>query len=296
MTEQSGFVPSWCAEFPSDNPALHEGISWVCLDLCGPPRPVIRPRSPVRHAASALPAAVPAAPEPAVEAAPVEVPALALDLGDIGPSNAEAAATSCEPLELDVVEVTAQKAAPVDAVFEFDADEGAPEATSPARVVEESGPCVAEGAPAEARASVPAIAESPAALDPFAAYVSAVVEVAEAAGHTRAAAALPMLLEGADFDPSVLPEEAQARLIAARILVRSEAAVSPSDGFTSMAGAWRSVLRGLTNDLSACGATTLDGWSADLLSAFGVGQGGATDVRRELRRRGVAAFGMLLAA
>jgi len=209
----------------------------------------------------------------------------------VGLPNDEPAPASCEPLELDVVEISAQKVDPVDAVFEFDADEAAPEATSPARVVEEPEIRVAEGPVAAEAPGAP-----PAATDPFAAYVAAVVEVAQAAGNTRAAAALPMLLEGADFDPSVLPEEAHARLIAARVLVRSDAALSPSDGFMSMAGAWRGVLRGLTNDLSACGATTLDGWSAELLSAFGVGQGGVTDVRRELRRRGVAAFGMLLAA
>ena len=62
------------------------------------------------------------------------------------------------------------------------------------------------------------------------------------------------------------------------------------------ATAWRRVLSGETNDLADCGDSTLDGWSADLLHAFGIGQGGAADVRRELRKRGVAAFGMLLAA
>jgi hypothetical protein len=262
----------------------------------------VRHTAPVEQAVAAVEpqAEAVAAVEQAVAVPAADAPApLALDLTDAGAASG-VSATSCEPLELDVLESPIQKASSTDAVFEFDADEGASEATSPARVVEEAAPALAEVVEAaEARAapsSVRAVSEPPATPDPFAAYVAAVVEVAQAAGHTRAAAALPMLLEGTSFDPSVLPEEAQARLIAARVLVRSDAALSPSDVFTSMAGAWRGVLRGVTNDLSACGASTLDGWSAELLSAFGVGQGGVTDVRRELRRRGVAAFGMLLAA
>ena len=281
MTEHLGFVPSWSAEFPNDNPALHDGISWVCLDLCGPPRPVIRPRAarrtePQEPVAAPEPVAV-AEPDPVADPDPVAATQvdgapLTLDMADAGVPSDEAA--TCEPLQLDGIESPLRATSSADPVFEFDADEAAPEATSPARVVEEPAP-------------------SP---DPFAAYVAALVEVATLAGHSPVAAALPMLLEGAAFDASSLPEGARERLIAARILVRSDAALSPSEGFTSIAGAWRSVLRGVTHDLSACGASTLDGWSAELLSAFGVGQGGATDVRRELRRRGVAAFGMLLAA
>src|SRR5688572_26412804 len=32
-------VGSLAAEFPSDNATLHRGVSWVCEDLTGPPRP-----------------------------------------------------------------------------------------------------------------------------------------------------------------------------------------------------------------------------------------------------------------
>jgi len=56
------------------------------------------------------------------------------------------------------------------------------------------------------------------------------------------------------------------------------------------------VLCGESNDFSACGTSTLDGWAGDLLKSFGVGRDGRIDVKRELRRRGVAAFGMILAA
>jgi hypothetical protein len=216
-----------------------------------------------------------------------------------------------------------------DAVFEFDSDDESP-ATSAADVaiahpyeaddageapdaatadsavaredvradvaeVTEAAPIAVETTSDAVASAMPAAGE-PSRPDAFTAYVSAVVEVAQAAGNARAAAALPALLEGAEFDLGSLPGESQARLVAAQVLSSSGTALSPSDAFTSMASAWRSVLRGDTQDLSACGDSTLDGWSADVLKAFGVGQGGATDVRRELRRRGVAAFGMLLAA
>ena len=93
---------------------------------------------------------------------------------------------------------------------------------------------------------------------------------------------------------TLLPDgETRRDLATAQIL---GAGAGASDGFLATARAWRLVLRGESSDFSGCGASTLDSWSADLLKAFGVGQGGKLDVRRELRRRGVAAFGMLLAA
>jgi hypothetical protein len=198
----------------------------------------------------------------------------------------DASAGFCEPLELDAIDVPSHGMADLD-VFEFDSDDAPPsiDAAEPAT----PEPVSAKSEPA---ASEP---EAPTA-DPFAAYVAAVVEVARISGNTRAAVALPLLLEGGPFDAAALPDDARERLVVADVLVRSGSSVSPSDSFAATAGAWRSVLRGTTNDLAACGESTLDGWSAELLKALGVGQGGATDVRRELRRRGVAAFGMLLAA
>jgi hypothetical protein len=54
------------------------------------------------------------------------------------------------------------------------------------------------------------------------------------------------------------------------------------------------VVRGKTTDLGACGAATLDTWAADLICALaGAPRSRAGDYRRELRRRGVAAFGLI---
>jgi hypothetical protein len=381
--ELPGFVPSWSAEFPNDNPALHDGASWLCLKVCGAPRAVTRPRTvnvrsdapqgdptspeataPNDAAQSAIiekgaamairwdeegwlappEAAVPAGweedalgpqepvamtagldedarsallAEPVVVTAGLDedaravllaervamtagldedasratsLEALTLSLeAEISPL-ADVHATSCQPLEIDAMEFVTTLASD-DAEFDFDGDDAT--GVPPPAVLERASMLDVKQS-AELAASNEA--EPVAVPDLFAAYVAAAVEVAQANGHTRAAAALPILLEGGELDVSTLTEETRSRLVAAGVLRSSEGVVRPSEAFTSTAAAWRSVLRGETSDFSACGDSTLDGWTADLLKAFGVGQGTATDVRRELRRRGVAAFGMLLAA
>ncbi len=378
------FVPSCSAEFPNDNPALHEGASWLCLRVCGAPRPVTRARPvnvrsdiPRAEAVDAKPAvtatsneeaasapidggdmtnasdeaafrpqAEDAAPSagwddepsalaeestatagldedsraalgdeavisagldddargvlvleaPAVTAgwdehAPAALPAkapsleaLTLSLPPEVSSLSGGATTSREPLELDSMDFVVTLASD-DAVFEFDGDDATGAVFHVPRVAAKS-PSVDVARATDVRA----------AEDSFAAYVAALVDVARAAGHARAASALPPLLEGDELDAAALAEDTRARLVAAGVLRASEGSVRLGDAFASTASAWRAVLRGATQDLSICGDSTLDGWSADLLKAFGVGQGTATDVRRELRRRGVAAFGMLLAA
>jgi hypothetical protein len=62
------------------------------------------------------------------------------------------------------------------------------------------------------------------------------------------------------------------------------------------AAAWQAILRGESEDFSACGATTLDEWSS-MLVAVALGEPARADsLRRELRRRGVAAFGLIVEA
>jgi hypothetical protein len=57
--------------------------------------------------------------------------------------------------------------------------------------------------------------------------------------------------------------------------------------------AWQAVLRGENEDFGACGATMLDEWSAALV-AIVIGSPSRADAfKRDLRRRGVAAFGLV---
>jgi hypothetical protein len=132
--------------------------------------------------------------------------------------------------------------------------------------------------------------------DPSAAFVAALVDVALAAGATRAAAVLPGFLAGDVQDFDGFSDGVRAALLASGVASDESGVLAPTPAFKVTANAWRMVLRGESNDFSACGTSTLDGWANDLLKSFGVGRDGKVDVKRELRRRGVAAFGMILAA
>ncbi len=135
---------------------------------------------------------------------------------------------------------------------------------------------------------------APAETDPFATFVRALVESSLAAGATRAAAVIASLLDEGRLTVGALPEETIEVLRKRGVL--SKSGLGASETFAATARAWREVLRGEKNDLSACGASTLDAWAAELLCALAAQPATrAGDHRRELRRRGVAAFGLLAA-
>jgi hypothetical protein len=111
---------------------------------------------------------------------------------------------------------------------------------------------------------------------------------------SRAAALVPRLLRLQPLPADALAEDLHRSLRdggylddAGRYLPR----------FQERWGAWSAVLSGSSDDLSACGATTLDSFGAELLAALlGVPKGRAEELRRELRKAGIAAFGVLEAA
>jgi hypothetical protein len=391
MNQPWDHVPAWAAEFPNDNPALHEGVSWVCLAVCGPVKPIARPRSASRPPgplgfvapAPAHPTSAVVAPAPASVVVPIEDPVVEQgaapvresESNDDSPSVAapdaiptdpvlEAAAADPVPeaappdplpedrppasvlggllerldfeltpvsgsvavepfsnVPLEVLDIDASDLEGGAATPTFQGDVGPPEpfvfdggidsgasgnaGESAAEEVvgsalkrperSESVAASLVDPAADARLDNGAAAEPPQA-EAFRAFVAALVEVLLVSGATRAAAVVPALLESATGDPGAFDPESQRLLVAARIAEESDGRMSFSATFLKTAQAWRDVLSGETNDLSACGTSTLDGWAGELLKALGVGRDGKTDVRRELRRRGVAAFGMLLAA
>ena len=63
-----------------------------------------------------------------------------------------------------------------------------------------------------------------------------------------------------------------------------------------VAMAWRAILRGESDDYAACGTATLDEWAADTLARLMSAPSRASQLRRELRSRGVVAFGLVEAA
>jgi len=133
----------------------------------------------------------------------------------------------------------------------------------------------------------PQIAER---LDAFAQLVSLLTRVALAGGATRAAAVLPAFLAGQVVE---LPETSS--VIASGHAVASGSGVVISEGALGAARAWRAVLTGESEDLSGC-EETLDSWCAGLLAALCGTPSRANELRRELRRFGVAAFGLLAEA
>lgn len=386
MSQSWDHVPAWAAEFPNDNPALHEGVSWVCLAVCGPVKPIARPRAasrppPFTTSAPAHPTSVVVVPASEVIASPVEDPVVAhaapigresdsnddsppvaspdvaleaatadpapeigsqapafeerlpesvlgvllerLDF-ELTPTSGSIAVEAISNAPLDVLDIDAsdldenaamspredQASSLEPFVFDGGIDSGAPEKASESAAEEDAGSALEQpekpesgvtsldgaGAPGGAPRLDEGARPEPSKVEAFRAFVAALVEVLLVSGATRAAAVVPALLESAAGDPGALDPESQRLLVAARIADGTDGRIRLSKSFLETAQAWRDVLSGETNDLSACGTSTLDGWAGDLLKALGVGRDGKMDVRRELRRRGVAAFGMLLAA
>jgi hypothetical protein len=132
--------------------------------------------------------------------------------------------------------------------------------------------------------------------DPFATFIRTLVEVAVEAGCEKAAAFLPALLDGGRVMPGVLPGSVTEALLASGMLASTDGGLVGGEALRKTAAAWRAILRGDSEDFSSCGTRMLDEWAADLVGCL-VGAPAKTErLRRELRTRGVAAFGLVLAA
>lgn len=245
--------PPSCAEFPNDNPLLHRGAIWACAEPCGP---VVCERP------SAEPEAVMA---PLHEEAPVEH--IEIDTG-------EAAAAIPGP-ETPALEGSPEQATdPVPPVLEaedplddLDLEEGI-------EVVDELkfDDAIDESPRAPAFAQDAASEPSP-ADDSFALLAHVLEEVTAAAGAGEdALAMLRMLLGRTRLDASA-PTDAK--------VLRDQAL------------AWQGILRGENEDFDACGGAMLDDWSAALVARVLGNPSRADRIKRELRRRGVAAFGIV---
>ena len=129
----------------------------------------------------------------------------------------------------------------------------------------------------------------------FAAFVRALSDILAARGATRAAANVGALLGIDRLACDAFDAETKQTLVA-RAIVDAKSG-RPTPEFSMVSRAWRDVLDGTGGDLAACGSATLDVFGAELLGALlGVPSGRADELRRALRQRGVAAFGLLVAA
>ena len=129
-----------------------------------------------------------------------------------------------------------------------------------------------DGLRGERAASPPESSVEP-VTDPFAMLVAVLEDVALTAGAGDAAMATLRCVLG------------RTRLDAA--------APEGTDVLRAQALAWQGILRGESEDFAACGSGMLDEWCAALVASV-LGQPVRADgLKRDLRRRGVAAFGLV---
>lgn len=278
------------SERPNDNPALHQGVIWACLEPTGAARAdrSTRPEVEVRSLGSPRVREV----EPAAE--PAAVIAEAHEAGDEAAIVVE---------ELEPVEAWLEDEAPE--AFEDAALEREAPAPRVSEIVLAAPPAEGLGAALEDEALMTAAFEQSAANDlvardasappsspddPFALLVATLADVAAAAGDARVAAALPAIFDGRAPEPldPVMLEALSASGLA------DGGAIAPS--FVATARAWGEILRGNSDDFSACGAAMLDEWASEVLAKLLGAPEGASSLRQELRRRGVVAFGLVDAA
>jgi hypothetical protein len=145
----------------------------------------------------------------------------------------------------------------------------------------------------------PIQASTPEALpteDVFQLFVRTLVEVALGAGApARVVEALPGMLGATRLDVHALDASIIDALVAAGLLARTESgAVTRAESLVANAHAWRATLLGEETEFSV--SSMLDEWSAHIVSRLASVPDQEQALRRELRERGIAAFGMLVAA
>lgn len=145
-----------------------------------------------------------------------------------------------------------------------------------------------------APASVPQIEPTLPAAPAFAHFEAALTGALMARGASRSAALLPHLLRLESLPADAVSKEVRLTL-QSRGYLDGNARYSPK--FRQLCGAWSAVLQGSSQDFAACGTTTLDRFGADLLAALlAVPATRADELRQQLRKAGIAAFGVLEAA
>ncbi|HYQ15527.1 MAG TPA: hypothetical protein VEQ58_07215 [Polyangiaceae bacterium] len=165
----------------------------------------------------------------------------------------------------------------------------------PAPTVSEPEPLFSEPEPEPAIVEAePAVAEIEPEPPAFAHFEAALTAALMAQGASRSAALVGRLLRLEPLPPEAVSKDVQLTLQSRGYL---DSNLRYSQKWRDLCGAWCAVLRGSSQDFAACGTTTLDRFGADLLAALlAVPATRADELRRGLRKAGVAAFGVLQAA
>jgi hypothetical protein len=325
-------VVSLASEFPNDNPALHCGVIWVCLEPTGPAL-AERVHPPVRAFEEPPSIAVEACSEAAAPSAPPESLAPPED-EDEDAMSAPIVVEDLEPLPLSIEGETTtcfaevEPPAPADLLELVDAPlELTVEPASPIVVVEPMAETlIAEPEPEPEPVPVPAasgVVLAEARID---------VEEEPAPDTTACTPVFEEVIASSVHDSSSLPPSPDdpfttlvctladvaigagshhvASLLpgllfdgrlsdtvdeASAEALRAAGIVEGSEvtpAFVAVTTAWRAILRGTSDDFDACGAAMLDEWAAELLARLLATPAKAPALRQELRSRGVAAFGL----
>ena len=253
--------PSLASEFPNDNAEISGGSIWIGATLTGPATLELAPFEPVQSEAFVLFFDD----DDGYIDGPVEL--------ELSGGAVSVAVHTSEPSAAAVVEappVIEAAVAEAEPVIETTVVEAPP--------VIEAAASAAEAAPAPA----------------FAHFESALSAALMAQGASRSAALLPRLLR---LEP--LPADGLGKDVLLTLQSRGylDGHARYSQKFRDLCGAWSAVLTGSSQDFAACGTTTLDRFGADLLAALlAVPATRSDELRRELRKAGIAAFGVLEAA
>lgn len=248
--------PSLASEFPNDNAEISGGAIWIGESLTGPATLELAPYQPVK----AEPFVLFFDDDEGYIDGPVE-----LELSGGGVCVAVQAPEFIDAFEAEAATETATEA---EAATETETETATETETEP----EVTAPL----APA------------------FAHFETALTSALMAQGASRSAALLPRLLRLESLPADGFSKEVQLTL-QSRGYLDSHARYSQK--FRDLCGAWSAVLSGSSQDFAACGTTTLDRFGADLLAALlAVPATRSDELRRELRKAGIAAFGVLEAA
>src|SRR5689334_17471713 len=249
------------AEFPHDNALIDRGALWIGSALCGvEPAVAVRKSSKPRTIARIEALAPPMRTEPIL---PPPMPAAALPSD--GARTADIAAETVVA-RLETVVPPAETAVP------------RRETIVP---------------PAPAAEAVTSSAEAVAPPDErIETFVRTISEVARAHGPAATAAHVESLFKFGIPAPLDLEPNARAALVDGNILEATDGPVHATAWFTRTSSAWQNMLRGDGGNLAECGESTLDGFAADLIARLVAKPDMAATIRRELRRRGIAAFRM----
>lgn len=283
---------SLACEFPCDNPALHDGPAWLVEEPTACAAPVTEPRPEVAAgAASNAPAQENVGDTERRESASREgetegvwvhdadeedlriFDSIVEDLGSRPPEVRE----SCIMLSGSM---THAEAALDDIVIgeldPFEPEEVVALADDPVAVSAEEG-----------ESEAPLLDATP-EPDPFRTLVSVLASVAERHGGAASSIVVTRLLEG-----DACPDAPQAVVDGG--LVEAGAGTF-REGFARQRRAWSAVLRGESDDLEACGGATLDEFATEVVSRALGHPERALELRKEIRSRGIAAFGIIEAA